>query len=843
MNPPFLPKRCAIVSKNGKQYLFLVVPNPAPPPKPIIESLMEFDSAPEADSESNVHATDSSGSTDSTKYASGSAWRWGSKVVLTTVDDSGDFRISASFKKTEFVSLEDAYSQCGPFDELHEYHTQFGCVVLDKAYILVASSIEQAVVLPFNGHIFRVLEAKWIPFVLPHVLPVKMSSTDQNRLEDFQFHYDSKGYYYSDDVDLRLQFPFIPSKDEATQQDFFCDWSHHLRKRFSSPSLHRACSILIRGFVGERVCPLTDGGELHMMLLGRQNYLNPGPRYFGRGLNDINAVGNEHTYEYIMWKNQGGMSVAYARHTILRGTIPVRWTSQPGMAISEPRMIFSTDKSDVIRGSSAYFENLFGMLQRICRGDTANADDVTMSSPKLCCINLLRFNTHADESALTQYFTESVRQAETVLKKNFQGSCIDLAHVDWLTLTKEYGIEFTIASFWQSAMGFLVGQGDPVKDSIKSVGVIRADGTVDRLMAQTRFLRINCADSLDRTNLGCFFTCLQVSIGMLLTLHVPFKGFRYNQPLRPIRDVSEVDSPNAYATSFAPISDLRQTVPKPYLNIWDEAYDPDRLPGAVACALAGLFVDNGDCVAMLYTNSQAMHSNLLRGIFGARSTGSNALIATQRRYENVFEDGKKFRNTELLLGRNYDVHLPSVSPIFLTRPVAYRQWVCALVVIGLKSGVQATEVEAAVCQAWDNNVVPQLLQRGKVPIESSALCLNITVKPEKCVNQFDAFSAAMQSPPNIDSSRVLDEEEKANMTFRDEKFAVIQFDPDVCCVLDAPALLQQYGCIFIRGHLCTLAQYSYPIMDVENSHRMSATIKNVSATLKKGFKKFVRNLN
>lgn len=55
-----------------------------------------------------------------------------------------------------------------------------------------------------------------------------------------------------------------------------------------------------------------------------------------------------------------------------------------------------------------------------------------------------------------------------------------------------------------------------------TVGLIRQDGVVDRLTTQTRFLRINCADSLDRTNLACYFTCLQMSIAMLMTMQIPF---------------------------------------------------------------------------------------------------------------------------------------------------------------------------------------------------------------------------------------------------------------------------------------------------------------------------------
>ena len=36
-------------------------------------------------------------------------------------------------------------------------------------------------------------------------------------------------------------------------------------------------------------------------LLGRQSYHNPGPRFFGRGLNDAGAAGNDLVYELLLY--------------------------------------------------------------------------------------------------------------------------------------------------------------------------------------------------------------------------------------------------------------------------------------------------------------------------------------------------------------------------------------------------------------------------------------------------------------------------------------------------------------------------------------------------------------
>lgn len=837
---PLAPsKRCAIASKNGKEYLFVVVPKPPPAPKKEIEPLMFFDTptSPSATAE-----TTSKNPSQGSLYHPGSAWSGGSVVVPLQVTGSGSLCRSMDFGETELASLAEVKTQCGPFTIYQEYAALFGCLRIDRVYALVATAVEHYVELPFSGVIKKIDGTAWIPFQIPGAAPIRVSAPDKTRLREFQEYTHYKGYYYCDDVDVTLPFPFTHS-DDCTVPNFACDWSYHLRDPFESCFLTSACSVLIRGFVGERTCVLKDGVKLHLLLIGRQNNTNPGPRYLGRGLNAANGAGNDHFYEYVMWKLHGPNTITFTRHSILRGTIPVHWTTEVGMSLSEPAMIFSSDKAEVQRGSSTYFEQTFLKLKQTMLLDTGGK---CRTNPQLRCINLLRLNPQNGEGVLARHFLDAVRASDPVIKNAYPGGSLDLVHVDWLNLIKDYGIDVATSTFWEASMGFL-GTTTAPEDSMMTVGMVRRTGEVDRLIAQSRFVRVNCADSLDRTNLGCFFTCLQVTIAMLLTQRIPFSNFP-ESPAIPNLDASEeTGGSNPYAAAFTPVSGAKQVVQKPFLNTWNEAREPARVPPMIVRALAELFVWNGDCVAMLYTNSAAMHGNILRGVCGMRLTGFNAVIATQRKYENVFEDRKKFRSIELLLGRNQGDHFPSLSQVFLLRPVPYVHWACAILLLSVPETAATKHVEDAIRQCWDTAVLPRLPSLNVPPIESSALCLTITLPGQSEQQDHDVLASTFRqisfssSPPPEEAGESISED--GSVRSRCERIAVIEFDTNLCSVIDAPMLVRQQGYVTVCGQNCITAPYSYPVQNSTDSGGMGDAVKNVGTSLKRGIKNFVRGLN
>ncbi|GET87184.1 synaptojanin, putative [Leishmania tarentolae] len=828
--------RCAIAVKNSVQYLFVVVPKPKVAPKVELEPLMFFETTlPTTAAAQTPRQTED-------MYVTNRDSLENSMTVPLEVNGSGQLQRSLAFQATEFSSLAEAQQKCGPFTSFREYPALFGCLMIDRVYVLVATAVAAAVPLPFGGIIYNVLGTTWVPFDIPGVVPVHMSQTDLERLREFQEYVHGKGYYYSDDVNLMLPFPFTKPANCAPP-DMACDWSHHLRESFSACSLAEACSVLVRGFAGERVCTLKDGTELHQVLLGRQSNVNPGPRYLSRGLNAANGAGNDHFYEYVLWKYHGPDTATFTRHSILRGTIPVHWTTQMTMSLSEPTMIFSSDKAEVLRGSAAYFEHTFQKLKQVMLLDTNGR---TTANPQVRCINLLRLNPRSGEDVLARHFLDAVRTSETVIKQKFPGGSLDLVHVDWLNLIKDYGIDVATSTFWEASMGFL-GTSSATDDSMMTVGMIHRTGEVDRLITQSRFVRVNCADSLDRTNLGCFFTCLQLSIAMLITQRIPYSSFP-DSPLVPPLDASEeAAQETGYAAAFAPISGAKQTLPKPFLNRWNDARDPQCIPPLMVRALAELFVHNGDCVAMLYTNSAAMHGNILRAICGMRLQGHNAVIATQRKFENVFEDRKKLRGIELLLGRNHGDHFSSISPVFLLRPVPYTQWACALVVTNVPDNVTTSEIDVVVRRAWETRVAPQLAVRQLPPIESRALVFTVTLSAVTTTREVDDVAQCMQQCsldeiPPVDT--VADATaDNGTLAPRNGRLAVIQFDPDLCLVVDAATLLRQQGFLPLGKNNCLLTPYAYSVMRTSDSGRVSGAVKNVGSSLKRGLTSFMRGLN
>ncbi|KAG5509486.1 hypothetical protein JKF63_06797 [Porcisia hertigi] len=830
--------RCAIAVRNYMQYLFVVVPKPKPPPKVELEPLMFFETpTPPPQAEPSTRQTQC-------MYAPKQDNVDDSWVIPLEFNGSGELKRSVVFPATEFASLTEVRRRCGPFASFQEYPALFGCLRIDKVYVLVATDVTPAVRLPFAGVIYNVQGTAWVPFEIPGVAPVRVTASCRARLHEFQKYTYNKGFYYSDDVDLLLPFPF--TKPEAcAPPDLACDWSHHLREPFSACSLPLACSVLVRGFAGERVCALKEGVELHLVLLGRQSNVNPGPRYLGRGLNSANGAGNDHYYEYILWKYHGADTVTFTRYSLLRGTIPVHWATQMSISLSEPTMIFSRDRAEVLRGSTAYFEHTFQKLKNVMLLDTNGR---SIADPQLRCINLLRLNPQNGEDALSRHYLDAVRSSKAAIKQKFPSGELDLVHVDWLNLIKEYSIDVATSTFWEASMAFL-SKSATTEDSIITVGMLRRNGEVDRLITQSRFLRLNCADSLDRTNLGCFFTCLQISIAMLITQRIPFSSFPHSPPVPSLNASDETNPDGGSATPFASMRGGMHPTPHPFLTTWNEARDPQRIPPAIVRALAELFVHNGDCVAMLYTNSAAMHGNILRGVCGMRMQGHNALIATQRKFENVFEDQNKFRSIELLLGRNRSDHFPSISEIFLLRPVPYAQWVCAVVVVCVPHTVTTREVEVTVRRTWDTKVMPQLLARHLPPIESSALSFTVTMHKASAKQEHDELLESMRqvtfdgvSSPAEDSLE--DKMPEGENTFAaGNRLAVIEFDPDLCRAVDAVTLLRQQSFLSLGGTCCHLAPYAYPLQTSNDNNLMTGAVKHVGTSLKRGLTSLMRSLN
>ncbi|ESL09129.1 hypothetical protein TRSC58_03157 [Trypanosoma rangeli SC58] len=814
-------KRCAIGVKNGLQIIFVTLPKP-PDPSPAvdIEPLMFFDDAllpPAPPVRENAARTTNK-------------WDRGWDVVPLVVNGNGEMERWRSVGKGEFSSLKEAYEACGPFESLAEYLAIFGCILLDTLYLLVAKRVEVIASLPFGGIIQRVLSTEWVPLRIPDSVPLCLLPADRRRLGEFQQYSYERGYYYSDDFDLSYPFPFLPPATAGAAPTLYCNWSEYLRQPFRSHDLSEACSVLLRGFAEEAVVKLKNASSLHMLLLGRQNNLNPGPRYLGRGLNGNNAAGNDHFYEYILWKPNGDDSISFARHTILRGTIPVHWSTQIHRSMTEPTMIFSPNREEVLRGCDVYFEFVFRQLTLLINYDMGSA--FMDAAPKLRCMSLLRQNPQNGEGVLARHFLAAVRKSDAVVRRLFHDAKLDLVHLDWLNLVKDYGVDMVTKTFWESTLEFLAPQEN---EALATVGVLHSDGSVTRRSCQRRFLRVNCADSLDRTNLGCFFTCFQASISMLRSLEIELDHFVDQRPLPPLE--GQDDDGQCGLASFN-MGGNQMTMGKHFVSTWYEARNPALCPVAVGRALSELYVHNGDVVAQLYTSSAAMHSNLLRNICGLKYTAHNAVIATQRRFENVFEDRSKFRSLELLLGRNKDIHFPSMSQIFLTRPVPLQYWSCALVALGVPLSVSSFDLAEAVRQALEEIFFLTLPSDNGPSNPSFARGFCISLAEDEAASHKEFLTAVGQvtfeQPPSMA------EDDGAILQYN-ERIAVIEFDHNRFDTSHVQRFLRARETLRVLNYSVVLAPYTYPIQGTDGNS--AGFVKKAANSLRSGLKNFVRGLN
>lgn len=816
-------KRCAICVGDGTQVILLALPRPPKAPAPAqLEPLMFFDEPPPTSAPSSGNI----------RVAETNKWAGGWFVAPFVVNGNGEIRRYRAAGETEFSSFQEAFDACGPFTSIAEYPAAFGCILLDTLYLLVASRVEEAAPLPFGGAIFRVTATEWVPLDIPGAAPPSLSPADRRRLNAFRQYSYEGGYFYSDDCDLTRPFPFVPpERDEGPE--FCSDWSEHLRQPFRLLGIADGCSTLLRGFAESKIVELRERSVLHMLLLGRQNNLNPGPRYFGRGLNGKNAVGNDYVYEYVMWKpNEEDGSISFARHTILRGTVPVRWSTKIHASVTEPSMIFSPNREDVLRGCDTYFETVFRRLAALIKYDAGN--EFPDAVPGLRCINLLRQNPQCDEARLSGYFVETVRRSDAAVQRLSPTARLELVHVDWIDLMRRVGFDVVVKEVWGAALTFLALENG---EAVATVSSVRPDGSVTRKFLQTRFVRINCADSLDRTNLGCFFTCFQVSVFMLKSLGIGLDNFVDQKPLPPL-DGHKAPGSDAHPASPTASSGTKRTFCEPFVNSWCDARNPFLSPVAVARVLAELHVHNGDTVAQLYTGSAAMHSNLLRGLCGLKSTASNTVIATQRRFENVFEDKKKFMCIELLLGRNKDIHFRSMSQVFLTRPVPMEHWKYALLAWGVPPGVTACELEKAVRKAWDE-IILCLSQTGQLPnIASTALCFEITMAKDE-VEAHTEFATAVGQVTFEQTSPTTDDD--ANVLQANVQMGVIEFDHDLCDAIDVARVLRQNAVLKIHNINVSLFPYAYPVRTAEEDS--VGSVQKVTSSLRSGLKNFVRRLN
>eukprot|EP01064_Diplonema_japonicum_P034232 TRINITY_DN7032_c0_g1_i1.p1 TRINITY_DN7032_c0_g1~~TRINITY_DN7032_c0_g1_i1.p1 ORF type:complete len:1506 (+),score=200.05 TRINITY_DN7032_c0_g1_i1:1247-5764(+) len=131
---------------------------------------------------------------------------------------------------------------------------------------------------------------------------------------------------------------------------------------------------------------------------------------------------------------------------------------------------------------------------------------------------------------------------------------------------------------------------------------------------QSGILRLNCVDSLDRTNLASFFMALQVA----------------GELRRELRNDKEEYFPLQGKT----LAEVRASLGEDMVGYLAEA-----------------FVANGDVCSLLYTNTPATHTDAIREMSPRLGKApSNAVVSVMRRYQNTVNDNTRHKGFFAFLG-------------------------------------------------------------------------------------------------------------------------------------------------------------------------------------------------
>jgi len=371
-------------------------------------------------------------------------------------------------------------------------------------------------------------------------------------------------------------------------------WNNFFSAVFTGYGVRDACCYLLEGTASTKVIRFNDY-PFRFSILTLRSSAHAGTRYYSRGLDEKGYPGNEVQCELIIEGPDGCVT----SHCWRRGTVPVVWRTNQGTAL--PTATLEVEE-DYARYTPKYFERLnkeFGC-------------DIFL-------MNLLHNNEGHDEKPLCNAYKDAISGFRNIKYCEF----------DWHAKKKELGVSKAVEEFWERA---LEGIGTLSYTLMRPTSHVLIDDFVsDEFMFQNdcelryveynvekiqkSIIRVNCMDSLDRTNVGCFYyTCLFLLNNLLNIVSQP---------------------------SYDMIMELGEELRK---------------------FLALAFISIGDTVSLLYTNTPACMTNIFRETGGiVDKAASDSSIAMQRRYQNFVVDKKRQKAINIFIGQSLDKLLPNLS--------------------------------------------------------------------------------------------------------------------------------------------------------------------------------------
>lgn len=496
--------------------------------------------------------------------------------------------------------------------------------------IALIDQIEEVGTLP-GGHSIK--KVKHVNFInIQH----HITTTDNNiktPFEDFQIN---DNHFYCESFDLSRPFPSQHQPTEANA-DFL--WNSSFIQPFSIIGIKNCCVHLMEG-----VCSTFYHSDFKLTLITRRSVSNPGTRYLARGLNSKNSPANECECDIIFEKGNQYWCVSWCR-----GSPPIRWQTILNTKLSSPVHKVSSDFS---QGTAEYFGQL--------RSKYNNAE--------IHCISFLQAGANHSEKEVA----DSYKIAADELEKNNRGvhfHAYDLNHqlshlpnsaavlydfISFLsfiepddythgyiptnTTSNEINSELTFETKDKSMREINEMLSNTAKKYQQKQSIQKNDEKYQsnevRIMVpdrkQKKICRFNCADSLDRTNLGTFYYCLWIVNEWCLNMDTGIGD------LTEERDFEEID--------FS----------KP-----DTIINKDLL-----AFLVKTFVNCGNVISYLYTNTPAIKVENIRFFApdAVESQSSDSYLSVQRRLENIINDPEREKIIQYWIKKpqfDFKIHFPT----------------------------------------------------------------------------------------------------------------------------------------------------------------------------------------
>ena len=608
-----------------------------------------------------------------------------SKYYAYTIDS---FTGSLIFNKINNYSIFDDYKSAISFIESqhppHSLNKEYGEALIGIArygptvYIMYVKSYD-VVAQIHNRHQIKMITDVGITTInLP--FDKVMSAKSQRRINRIKEFPIAGLHFYSDTLDLTGT-----SYSDRHAASFI--WNDYLASPFAEIGERDACINMLQGCISSTIVNVFDN-KLKITIITKREAKHGGTRYYARGLDETGHAANEVQIELIAETNKG----KHWSYIVRRGSVPVTWKSVAAKNL--PTVSISIEQG-YDKLTPKYFEELFEQFEG-----------------EVFCLNLLHSNPGNVEKKLCEAYEKAISNISNTTYLEF----------DWHTNVKNLGIAEAVNNLYQLIGDLTLTHFENESTDLSDNFVLKpfplfenelnnpefSIVTGNNVSTQNKLVRINCMDSLDRTNVGSFFVITK-AISQILN------GLNNSKIIETYEELLQ-------------------------------------LPIEIRNFLAESFITIGNCISTIYTNTPACMTEFF--ISTAQldlKTISDSQIAIQRRFHNFVTDIKRQKSFWMICGQKLDFLLPNIicgqnEKLVSSFPS------CIIPPIFFESGIEGVACDPNCLLSFQQNVVYSI-NPSTILIMLNEFCyitsVVIIVVPPSPPSILKIYSALTHGPRNL----------------------------------------------------------------------------------------------